>query len=359
MTLERLTDRDKLQALFDLLVPVGFAPLLAPLAFLPALPILGINMLAESTWQHSVHAHYMAPVIPFVWIAAGEGIGWLNRTRPRSWSRVLALLMLFNTLLVGWTLSPFPPGRVFRLADYVPGTYEQHLAEAIAQIPDGASVCAQSDLHPHLSQRRDAALFPRCQLSAGIEAEFVIIDLDPTSVKSPMDYHAFYELVEDWLAREDYGTVALEGSALVLQRGAPRDNMPAIRASLETYGNELYRATLTGGVTSSTMRADTYARLPVTVGNEGSQSWHSRGQLPVRLSYRWLDAQGQQVLSVPSVRTDLPHRLGPGDTVRLRAALVTPSEPGRYTLVWDVLREGDAWFGDRGGRTLEQQVRIQ
>ena len=359
MVLRRLVNRDKVQALFDLLVPVGFTPFLAPVAFLPALPVLGINMLAESDWQHSVHAHYMAPVIPFVWIAAGEGIGWLTRTRPRPWGRMLALLILVNTLLVGWTLSPFPPGKAFRLADYVPGTYEQHLAAAVAQIPDGASVCAQSDLHPHLSQRRDAALFPRCQLFTGQEAEMVIVDLDPTSVKSPMDYHAFYELVEDWLAREDYGVVALQGSALLLRRGASRDNMTAIRARLEEYGNELYRATLTGGVSSSTMRAGTYTRLPVTVRNDGSQSWHSLGQLPVRLSYHWLDAQGQQVLSVPSVRTDLPHRLGPGDSVRLRAALLVPSEPGTYTLVWDVLREGDAWFGDRGGKTLEQQVDIQ
>jgi uncharacterized membrane protein len=186
--LAQLADRDKAQAVFDLLAPVGFTSLLCPLALLPALPVLGINLLAESTWQHSIHAHYMAAVIPFVWIAAGEGVARLWKKWSPKWAGVLALFCLINTLLIAWAFSPFPPGRTFRLASlYQPSAYEENLRSVIARIPDSASVCAQSDLHPHLSQRRDAALFPRCRLREGEEAEYVILDLDPSSDKSPMD----------------------------------------------------------------------------------------------------------------------------------------------------------------------------
>ncbi len=355
-----LIGRGKVQTLLDLLMPLGFSSLLAPLALLPALPVLGINLLAGSAWQHSTHAHYMAPVIPFVWIAAGEGLAWLARVRSRAWAGRLSFFALLNTLLVAWAFSPFPPGRAFRLSEYQGGPYEAHLYAAIASVPDGVSVCAQSDLHPHLSQRRDAALFPRCRLThSGEEAAYVVVDLDPTSVKSPMDYHAFYESVGAWLERDDYGVVNLEGSALVLRRAAPRDNVPQVLDALERYGQQLYRVAWRGGVLSPRLRADEYYRIPVTLYNAGSQSWHSRGQLPVRLSYRWLDASGEQVLSTPSLRTNLPHRVGPGRAARLRAALLTPSVPGTYTLVWDVVREGDAWFGDKGGETLAQRIEIE
>jgi hypothetical protein len=93
--------------------------------------------------------------------------------------------------------------------------------------------------------------------------------------------------------------------------------------------------------------------------NTGSQNWQAQGTLPVRLSYRWLDAAGQPVTEVPQLRTDMPHRVAPGHAVRLRGALLTPSVPGTYILEWDVLREGDAWFSTAGGTTLRQVVQVE
>lgn len=357
--LRRLLNRDNAQALVDLLAPTGFSCLLAPLALVPALPVLGINLLAESAWQGSIHAHYMAPVIPFVWIAVAEGVTWLAVRRSRRWAAVLSTFILLNTLLATWALSPYPPGRSFRLADYVQASiYEANLRAVIAEVPGGTTVCAQSDIHPHLSQRRDAALFPRCRLTGEQETEYVVLDLDPTAVKSPVDYHAFYELVAEWLERPDYGVTALRGGSLVLRRGAPRDNAVHVADELQAYGRDLYRVEFLESALPPSLRADDYYRIWLKLRNTGSQQWHSRGQLPVRLSYRWLDEDGDQVLSVPSLRTDLPHRVAPGYAVRLHAELLTPQEPGAYTLEWDVLREGDAWFSSMGAETLRQRVSV-
>ncbi|MBN1640711.1 MAG: DUF2079 domain-containing protein [Anaerolineae bacterium] len=358
--LRGLVTRDKVQTVVDLLMPLGFLALLAPLALLPALPVLGINLLAASEWQQSIHAHYMAPVIPYVWIAAVEGIGHLSRTRSARWASLLAGFVLLNTIGISWAFSPYPPGRAYRLADYVqPSSYEQDLRAVIAQIPPGATVCAQSDLHPHLSQRRDAALFPRCQLSPGESAEYVVLDLDPTSVKSPLDHHTFYELVNEWLAREDYGVVALRGAGLLLQRGASRENAPQVAAALAAYGAGLARAGFEGGVDDPVLRRDAYYCVPVILHNQGTQSWHARGQLPVRLSYRWLTEDGAVVHGVSALRTDLPHRVAPGHSAQLRAALLTPAQPGNYILEWDVLREGDTWFSAAGGEPLRQAIAIR
>jgi hypothetical protein len=43
----------------------------------------------------------------------------------------------------------------------------------------------------------------------------------------------------------------------------------------------------------------------------------------------------------------------------MRAWVRTPTEPGRYILEWDMVREGDAWFGDKGAAMLRQVVSVQ
>ena len=365
--LSMLVDLDKAQALVDLLAPTGFLGLLAPWALLPTLPVLAVNFLSESAWQQSIHAHYMAPVIPFVWIAAIEGIAWLSRRIERTsplarYARpgALSVFVLAYTGLVTWAFSPFPLGRSFRLADvYQPSVYEQDLGVVLAQVPPDATVCAQSDLHPHLSQRRDVALYPRCTLEPGLEAEYVVLDLDPTAMKSPVDHHTFYRLVAQWLDREEYGVVAFQGSGLLLQRGAPRGNVSAVEEALHAYGMGLYRVAFEDGAAPAVLRADAYYRVPLMLRNTGSQNWQAQGTLPVRLSYRWLDAAGQPVTEVPQLRTDMPHRVAPGHAVRPRGALLTPPVPGTYILEWDVLREGDAWFSTAGGATLRQVVQVE
>jgi hypothetical protein len=189
-------------------------------------------------------------------------------------------------------------------------------------------------------------------------AEYVIFDLDASSVKSPLDYHAFYKLTTAWLLLPEYGVVAQQGGVLLLQRGAPRDTVPQVLEDLDGYGHEFYRVTyLQASLPATLERRDLY-RIPVTLRNIGSQTWHSQGQLPVRLSYRWWTRSGALVLE-ESLRTELPHRVEPGHEVRLRAKVVTPREPGLYVLEWDMVREGDAWFGDMGATMLRQETVVQ
>jgi len=357
--LTRLVSRETLQTAFDLFAPLGFLSLLHWPALLPGLPLLVINLLAESAWQNSVHAHYMAPVIPFIWIAAGGALAWLVQRGRHRWMLPAALFVLLNTLLVAVLMSPFPPGKAFHLADhYQPSVHEENLRTVIGLVPDGVSVCAQSDLHPHLSQRRDACLFPRCQLDESQAADYVLVDLDDTSDKSPLGYHAFYEIVDLWLEREDYGVVSLEGGTLLLQRGAPRDNLPKIHAALDQYGHAFYRVDFAGARLPGHMRAAELYQVPVTLRNEGSQIWDSLGQLPVRLSYRWWTSDGAQGTE-EALRTNLPHRIAPGYAIQVRAWLLAPAQPGEYRLEWDLVREGDAWFKDRGAETLRQMVVVK
>jgi len=363
--LSQLAGREKLQPVVELLAPLGFAPLLSPLAFLPSLPVLVINLLAQSVWQNSIHAHYMAPVIPFLWIALCEGLVWLiRRSRQRWWTGTSAALtlvvfILINTFLVSLALSPFPPGKDFQLAEfYQPSSYVQDLRAIVAQVPDGASLCAQSDLFAHLSQRRDVSLFPHCRLGGEEMPEYLVLDLDSTSTKSPLGYHAYYELVTAWLEQGEYGVVARQGGALLLRRDAPHDAPAMVLQALDAYGREFYRVDWLQAGTPTRVRAGELYRVPVRVRNAGSQCWQSPNQLPVRLAYRWWTADGAP-LATDALRTDMPHRVDPGHEVSVQAWLLTPVEAGLYTLEWDLVREGDAWFGDMGGAMLRQAVTVE
>jgi uncharacterized membrane protein len=356
--LRMLADREKLQTVFDLLIPLGFTPLIGLPAFLPAFPVLVINLLANSTWQNSIHAHYMAPVIPFLWIAAGEGLAWLVRRGHPDWSTSLATVVWANTLAVSIVFSPFPPGKAFHLANYYqPSSHLDDLRATTLSIPPDASVCAQSDIYPHVSQRRDAVLFPYCALDNQEEAEYVILDLDASSTKSPLGFHAFYQLVDAWLARPDYGVTSQRGGVLVLQRGASRANMDAVLQALDQYGREFYRVDYEQVQLPAKLEAKSLYRISITLRNQGTQCWTPEGQLPVRLSYRWWTAGGA-LLAIDPLRTDLPYRVESGRTVRLHAWLRTPPEPGQYKLEWDMLREGDAWFGDMGGTMLRYTITV-
>ena len=43
-------------------------------------------------------------------------------------------------------------------------------------------------------------------------------------------------------------------------------------------------------------------------------------------------------------RAWLPRALGPGDRTDVRMKITAPSEPGRYTLKFDLVSEGIDWF---------------
>ena len=55
----------------------------------------------------------------------------------------------------------------------------------------------------------------------------------------------------------------------------------------------------------------------------------------------------------------LPADVGAGKAVTLNTDVVAPTTPGAYTLRWDLVEEGGAWFAERGATPLEIPVRVQ
>jgi len=100
------------------------------------------------------------------------------------------------------------------------------------------------------------------------------------------------------------------------------------------------------------------ATVPVTITNTGSGVFPTTSGQPVNLGYHWSDASGKLVLW-DGVRTKLPADLAPGASVQLQASVTPPPNGGTFTLRFDLVQEGVAWFSAKGNPTGDLRVNVE
>ncbi len=161
-----------------LLASGGWLGLFAPLALVPALPSLALNVLSTSPWMAAGKAHYSGLVLPFIVLGVAAGIRRVRtRTKPRLVHVLSAGLVLSSGL--GYVLEGSGPLG----GNYAPASLTQHAlrAEQLAEsLPAEAAVSASSALVPRLSRRAHVYVFP-----AVLDADYVYLDFQaspgPTS----------------------------------------------------------------------------------------------------------------------------------------------------------------------------------
>jgi uncharacterized membrane protein len=362
-----LLGREKLQSLVDLTAPLGWTPLLALPTLLPAVPALVLNLLAvsPSSFPNSIQAHNFAPAIPFLFLAAvrgtinaGRQIARFSNRGTGVWlsleegSRLATFFVFMMTLLAALFLSPLPPGLGFRLAHYYQiGEHEQALVHTLDLIPSDAVVSAQSNIFPHLSRRRTIYLFPTV-----VDAEFVVLDLDYSAHKAPLDEQTFYATVDGLLIDPAFHVAAFDRGVLLLQRGSGQPP-PAFQEMLADYQTGLYRSALVEYRGPTQLRVNNMYQTLVSLENRGTQSWQSAGPYPIYLGYHWWSADGSLV-EWDGIRTPLEQAIKQDEELTQPARFITPAESGDYILEWDLRHENSAWFGEQGGITLRVEVTV-
>ena len=137
--------------------------------------------------------------------------------------------------------------------------------------------------------------------------------------------------------------VLIGGVAQLLLRNPVFDLRLVSESDAEWYG-AAYSAPATLSVQSNQM-----ASVAVDVRNEGRITWVSSGKHPFALGYRWLSADGTQVLDLPPAEVALPGDVSPGDAVSLRALIQVPNLPaGTYRIDWGMLQRDVLQFYERG-----------
>jgi hypothetical protein len=116
----------------------------------------------------------------------------------------------------------------------------------------------------------------------------------------------------------------------------------------------VYAATYQPGV-STLARSGGLVAIPFTITNASNFTWSPTDKSPVTLSYHWVSSTGQTVVW-EGLRTKLSADLAPGASVTLQAQVAFPVTQGTYTLKWDLVHEGVAWFSTKGVRTFDQTV---
>jgi uncharacterized membrane protein len=202
----------------DLLLPLGFLPLLGIEMLLPALPDIALNTLSAFAPSRTLDYHYAVIAVPFLVLATAWGIDRLSRGLGR-WINQRAVLIAVSV----FTLIAMGAYQIDRYHGFVPlsdryaGTYTIAPRDPIgwqlaAQIPPDAVVSAQFNLLPHVSQRQRAHIFPRLE-----DATYVF--LDTQGVIEPFQTQAEFRAAVDALrADPTFEVIAAQDGFLLLRR---------------------------------------------------------------------------------------------------------------------------------------------
>ena len=197
-TVTDLAAESNLMYWLHLLWPFAFLSLLSPLTLLIAAPEYLLNALSSTGYQRRIEFHYTALEIPFLYAAAVLGLvrlwRWLGGGFRRAEAAMrgqlvsretLALLVLLAALAGNYFLGPLPfslPGAAYDGNDYARTSHDVALDEAVAMIPQGATVSVNNNAGAQLAARRVSFVFPSYE-----GADWVLVD----------ERHPFYYDKED------------------------------------------------------------------------------------------------------------------------------------------------------------------
>ena len=145
--------------------------------------------------------------------------------------------------------------------------------------------------------------------------------------------------------------LAQEGVAWFSSKGTPTGNVNVTVCCAKTFGAQYQPQITTLGLSGAA------ATVPIALTNTGNFIWNAAGTTPVHLGYHWVDAGGTVVVW-DGVRSSLAADVAPGATQTIQAQLQFPATAGTYTLRWDLVQEGVAWFSGKNVPTYDQKVTV-
>jgi len=204
----------------DLLLPLGFLPLLGIEMLLPVLPDIALNTLSAFAPSRTLDYHYAVIAVPFLVLATAWGIDrlsrWLSRHTPQARRMVMIAASTFALVAMGAYQLDRYHGFV-PLSDRYAGTYTLEPRDPsgwqmAAQIPPDASVSGQFNLLPHVSQRQRAHIFPRIE-----DAQYVF--LDTQGIIEPFQSQDEYQAAVAALrADPNFETISEQDGFILLRR---------------------------------------------------------------------------------------------------------------------------------------------
>jgi uncharacterized membrane protein len=240
---EELVTISAIRYLLALLLPLAFLPLLSPVRFGVAVPILGLLCLNEIVkGDPQPHHHFHAPVVPVLFWAAAHS---LQKFRDDSSSRIRILsdrflsrdrlfipaFVLVLCCAVGTVVGMSPlsikfwdSGSFFHWGKlYVPSERAEKFAAVVEQIPPEARVASTDFVHPRFTHHERSYDYSHyLRKVAGYEnqvpddTDFIVIDTQHyySDIKSPDQLRELQDEPETWELLEDRA----DGYFIILKR---------------------------------------------------------------------------------------------------------------------------------------------
>ncbi|MBI1871587.1 MAG: DUF2079 domain-containing protein [Chlamydiae bacterium] len=145
--------------LSQLLMPLCFLPLLSPVLLL-ALPFFLQHFLSSRSTEHTIYYHYTAEIIPFLFVAALDGMRKVFAFQIIKKKEIPILLFLgLWAFIVGCVTGPLLP-TLFRTSDLKKDEIDEVRDALIQEVGNGSeSVMATFDFLSHLSNHQNLYSF--------------------------------------------------------------------------------------------------------------------------------------------------------------------------------------------------------
>ena len=160
--------------------------------------------------------------------------------------------------------------------------------------------------------------------------------------------------------------VLVPGGLLVFQLPSHRsaDVPPAEARQTPISGrlpHDAFRAALTAGVSSLSVKAGEQITIEVTAENRSTHPWpalpDALGRCQINVANHWLDEYGE-VVQRDDGRCSFSWDVDPGARASAMLIVTAPADEGVYLLELDLVQEDVGWFGERASPTLRLPVMV-
>ncbi|SJM88975.1 hypothetical protein [Crenothrix polyspora] len=107
----------------------------------------------------------------------------------------------------------------------------------------------------------------------------------------------------------------------------------------------------------STITSSEEITIKVEIFNDSADEWASDGINPCNLSYHWSKKSGEMHI-FDGLRTKLIKSIFPGQSLITEIKVAAPQKAGIYFIVLTLVKEGVAWFENKGFKTVKIRIKV-
>jgi len=214
-TISTVFQKDRIEYLRELFLPVGFLPFLYLPTLVFASPDLVINLLSNNSQLHQIYFQYTSTITPFLFISTIYALKLLRKKFPKVPIIVLSLYLIAVSFYSAYEFGPLPFSKNPNIDPIIkPQPYKKIIDDFLYKIPQKYSIAATNNIGSHISHRHRIYTVP-----VGIDQADIIIFLlnDPFAQPS---LEAQKQMVLDLKKDKNYIEVFKQNDFIVFKKSS-------------------------------------------------------------------------------------------------------------------------------------------